>query len=100
MLAPRGAGAVASVMVTFPHSFVVSPTRRVFGVPANSADAHFGGTAMELVIGTRKWSTWSMRPWLALKHTGAAFGETLITLREENDATTEAILPHSPSGLV
>lgn len=55
---------------------------------------------MELVIGTRKWSTWSMRPWLVLKHTGAAFAETLIALREENDATTEAILPHSPSGLV
>jgi glutathione S-transferase len=55
---------------------------------------------MELVIGTPKWSTWSMRPWLALKHTGADFAETLIPLRQENDMTREAILPHSPSGLV
>ena len=37
---------------------------------------------MELVIGTRRWSTWSLRPWLALKRTGAAFEETLIALRQ------------------
>lgn len=55
---------------------------------------------MELVIGTRKWSTWSMRPWLAAKRAGAPFTETLITLRQENDMTTAEILPHSPSGLV
>jgi glutathione S-transferase len=55
---------------------------------------------MELVIGTKKWSTWSLRPWLALKHTGAPFTETLIPLRQENNMTEAAILPHSPSGLV
>ena len=48
---------------------------------------------MELVIGTRKWSTWSLRPWLAIKRTGAPFTETLITLRQENDMTTAEILP-------
>ena len=55
---------------------------------------------MELVIGTKKWSTWSLRPWLAIKRTGAPFTETLIALRQENDMTTARILPHSPSGLV
>lgn len=55
---------------------------------------------MELVIGTKAWSTWSMRPWLVLKHTGAPFTETLIPLRQENGLTEAAILPHSPSGLV
>ncbi len=55
---------------------------------------------MELVIGTPKWSTWSMRPWLAMKRTGAEFTETLVPLRQDNDRTREAILPHSPSGLV
>ena len=55
---------------------------------------------MELVIGTRRWSTWSMRPWLALKRTGVPFTETLITLRQENDQSMQAILAHSPSGLV
>lgn len=55
---------------------------------------------MELVVGTKRWSTWSMRPWLALKHTGAPFTETLIELRQENDRSAAQIRPHSPSGLV
>ena len=54
---------------------------------------------MELVIGTKAWSTWSLRPWLALKHTGAPFTETLVALRRAEDTTAD-ILPHSPSGLV
>ena len=53
---------------------------------------------VELIIGTRKWSSWSLRPWLALKRTGAAFGETVITLREVG--VTEEIAKHSPSGRV
>jgi len=55
---------------------------------------------MELVIGTKAWSTWSLRPWLVLKKTGAAFEERLIALRQENGATGAAIRPYSPSGLV
>ena len=55
---------------------------------------------MELVIGTKAWSTWSMRPWLALKKTGAPFSETEIQLRQENNQSAEAIKPHSASGLV
>lgn len=54
---------------------------------------------MELVIGTKTWSTWSLRPWLALKRTGAPFTETLVQLREIETSTAE-ILKHSPSGLV
>lgn len=55
---------------------------------------------MEIVIGTKKWSTWSMRPWLALKRTGAPFSETVVTLRQEQGLTEAEILPHSPTGLV
>jgi glutathione S-transferase len=55
---------------------------------------------MDIIIGTKKWSTWSMRPWLALKKTGVPFGETLIPLRQENNMTEAEILPYSPSGLV
>lgn len=55
---------------------------------------------MELIIGTKAWSSWSMRPWLVLKRTGAPFTETLIDLRQENNQTRDRILPHSPSGLV
>jgi glutathione S-transferase len=53
---------------------------------------------MDIVIGTRKWSSWSLRPWLALKRTGAPFTETLVTLREVG--VSEAIAKHSPSGRV
>ena len=54
---------------------------------------------MEIVVGTKKWSTWSLRPWLALKRTGAPFTETVVTLREA-EATEAEIRKHSPSGLV
>jgi glutathione S-transferase len=54
---------------------------------------------MEIVIGTRKWSTWSMRGWLPLRHLGVEFTETLVRLREF-EASKAAILAHSPSGLV
>jgi len=55
---------------------------------------------MEIVIGTKAWSTWSMRPWLVLKKTGAAFEERLIQLRQQDGASEAEILAHSPSGLV
>ena len=54
---------------------------------------------MEIVIGTKKWSTWSLRAWLPLKHTGEAFTETLIPLREF-ETSEAAIAAHSPSRLV
>ena len=54
---------------------------------------------MEIVIGTRKWSSWSLRAWLALKQSGLPFTETLIALREA-DTTEASIAPHSPSKLV
>ena len=53
---------------------------------------------MEIIIGTKMWSTWSLRAWLPLKRTGAPFTETMITLREVG--VTEAIAAHSPSGKV
>jgi glutathione S-transferase len=55
---------------------------------------------MELVIGTKRWSTWSMRPWLVLKRTGAAFTETEVELRQQDGRSEAAIARHSPSGLV
>lgn len=57
---------------------------------------------MELLIGDKVWSSWSMRPWLALKHTGAPFTETLIRLRRESsdEVRDAAIAAGSPSGMV
>ncbi len=45
---------------------------------------------MELIIGDKLWSTWSLRPWLALKHTGAPFTETLVRLRQETTGDAAA----------
>ena len=53
---------------------------------------------MELIIGTKVWSTWSLRPWLALKRTGEPFTETLVQLREFD--TSEAVAKVSPSAKV
>lgn len=53
---------------------------------------------MELVIGNKTWSTWSLRPWLALKRAGAAFEEIAVQLRRED--TAEQIAALSPSGKV
>lgn len=53
---------------------------------------------MELVIGDYRWSTWSMRPWLVLRHAGADFSERMVRLNR--DDTHDQILEHSPSGLV
>ena len=57
---------------------------------------------MELIIGDKIWSTWSMRPWLALKHAGADFTEIPIRLRcESHPSTHDAIVAAgSPAGLV
>ncbi len=54
---------------------------------------------MELVIGTKAWSTWSLRPWLVLKRAGVSFEEVLIPLRRAEVSEAE-ISQHSPSGKV
>ncbi len=55
-------------------------------------------TDLTLVIGNKNYSSWSMRPWLALKKTGQPFREEEILLRQ--DETKRRILRHSPSGKV
>ena len=55
---------------------------------------------MELVIGTKKWSSWSMRPWLALQHGKIPFKETLIPLRQLGATEASIRSAGSPSGLV
>ena len=53
---------------------------------------------MELFIGDKNLSSWSMRPWLVLKRAGADFTERLIRL---NQPSTPAELASStPAGLV
>ena len=51
-----------------------------------------------LVIGDKNLSSWSLRPWLALKQCGIPFAEECIRLRQP-DSKAE-ILRHCPSGKV
>ena len=54
---------------------------------------------MELVIGTKAWSSWSLRPWLVLKRAGVGFKEVEVALRQ-GETTTAEIGRLSPSKLV
>jgi glutathione S-transferase len=53
---------------------------------------------LTLVIGTKRYSSWSLRPWLALKVAGIPFDEVEIALRQPE--TKAEILKYSPSGKV
>src|ERR1043166_4089056 len=58
-------------------------------------------TRYTLVVGTRNWSSWSLRPFVALKATGAPYEIIDIRLRQFDSPTTrEQILKHSPAGKV
>ena len=53
---------------------------------------------MLLVIGNKNYSSWSLRPWLALKVLGLPFEERRVSLYVPG--SKEKILEHSPSGKV
>lgn len=53
-----------------------------------------------LTIGNRNYSSWSMRPWLALKWGGIDFDTRIIELGPDGDHRNERISPFSPTGLV
>lgn len=53
---------------------------------------------MKIVIGDHNHSSWSLRPWLALRQAGLPFEEICIRLRQSG--TREQILTYSPSGKV
>jgi glutathione S-transferase len=54
---------------------------------------------LTLVIGNKNYSSWSMRPWLALRANNIAFDEVMIPLYT-GDADKQRILGFTPSGKV
>ena len=54
--------------------------------------------ALRLIIGNKNYSSWSMRPWIAMKVAGIEFDETLIPLYLPG--SREQILKYSPAGKV
>jgi glutathione S-transferase len=55
--------------------------------------------ALTLVIGNKNYSSWSMRPWVALKAANIAFEEVLIPLYT-GDADKQRLLGSTPAGKV
>jgi glutathione S-transferase len=53
---------------------------------------------LTLVVGSKNYSSWSLRPYLALAHTGQPFREVVIALDEPD--TAAKIAQYSPSGRV
>lgn len=55
--------------------------------------------SLTLVIGNKNYSSWSMRPWIALRAAGIAFDEVVIPLYAGDDSKRR-ILEFTPSGKV
>ncbi len=53
---------------------------------------------MKLIIGDKNYSSWSMRPWVLMRHAGIPFEEVVIEL--DRPDTAARIAEHSPSGKV
>jgi glutathione S-transferase len=53
---------------------------------------------LTLVVATKNYSSWSLRPYLALAHTGQPFREVVVQLGQPDTAAN--IAKHSPSGRV
>jgi glutathione S-transferase len=53
---------------------------------------------LELVLGNKNYSSWSLRPWLLMKQMGIEFEEILIPLYRPE--TADRLLRYSPSGKV
>jgi glutathione S-transferase len=56
--------------------------------------------ALKLVIGNKNYSSWSMRPWLAMRASNIAFDEIFIPLYTDNKGDKERILSFTHSGKV
>ncbi|HEY1638427.1 MAG TPA: glutathione S-transferase [Rhizomicrobium sp.] len=54
--------------------------------------------AYTLIVGTKEWSSWSLRPYLALRAVGVPFEEEVIPLRRHS--SSEDVQRRSPSGRV
>ena len=51
-----------------------------------------------LIVGTKEWSSWSLRPYMALRHIGVPFKEDVIPLRQKG--TSDEVKKRSRSGRV
>src|SRR4051812_22128989 len=57
---------------------------------------------MKLVVANKNYSSWSMRPWIAMKATGIAFEEILVPFGSPlgNDEFKQRLAVYTPAGMV
>ncbi len=55
-------------------------------------------STLTLIIGNKKYSSWSLRPWLLLRHKGLLFSEIRVALSQAD--TKVQLAPYSPPGKV
>ena len=55
-------------------------------------------TTLQIIVGNKNYSSWSLRGWLAVARSGLPFEEIVIPMFEEDSA--RRIAEHSPSGKV
>src|SRR4029079_17014561 len=55
---------------------------------------------LKLVIGNKNYSSWSMRPWVAMRASAIAFEEVFIPLYTDDSADKDRILSFSRAGKV
>jgi glutathione S-transferase len=54
--------------------------------------------SLRLIIGNKNYSSWSLRPWIAMKVAGLPFEETVLPLYQPG--SRDAVLKYSPTGKV
>jgi glutathione S-transferase len=52
--------------------------------------------SLTLVIANKNYSSWSLRPWILMRHFGVAFDEIIVPLAQ--DSTRAELLRYSPTG--
>jgi glutathione S-transferase len=57
-----------------------------------------GRMTLKLILGNKNYSSWSLRPWIAMRHAGIVFDEEVIPLYEPG--SREKVLKYSPTGKV
>ncbi len=58
-------------------------------------------TGLKLILGNKNYSSWSLRPWLAMRHAGIEFDEEVVRLNFDGEGASNAHLKaYSPVGRV
>jgi glutathione S-transferase len=67
-------------------------------MPVDKSERANMSVRYRLILGTKKFSSWSLRPWLAMKMAGLDFDEEVVRLRSPD--TKANVSARSPSGKV